>query len=223
MIILLAAHGLRDEAEAIASRHGVEVDELVEHEPARVELYASLRSLGWSERNIERVLGPAPDARPVAPAVPAELRDAVRSRRKREVAGRTIAVNRITKRERTVERELEAQRERFLPVAHLRRPATRAGCEAVERPCPFVSCRYHLYLDVHPRTGAIKLNFPDLEPDQLPELGSCVLDVAEREGSTLEHVAEVMNITRERVRQIETKAFRRLQETGAAEALEESA
>ena len=43
---------------------------------------------------------------------------------------------------------------------------TRAECVEGPRPCPYVSCKYHLYLDVQHRTGAIKLNFPDIEVEQ---------------------------------------------------------
>lgn len=81
------------------------------------------------------------------------------------------------------------------------RPKTREQCLHMERPCPFVSCIYHLYLDVNPKTGSIKLNFPETEVWEMEE--SCVLDVAERGGITLEEVGEVMNLTRERVRQLE--------------------
>ena len=42
----------------------------------------------------------------------------------------------------------------------------------------FISCKHHLYLDVNPETGSIKLNFPHLEPWEMLE--SCSLDVAER-------------------------------------------
>ena len=69
------------------------------------------------------------------------------------------------------------------------------------RPCPFVACRYHLYLDVNPETGSIKLNFPHLEVWQMKE--TCALDVADRGGTTLEEIGELMNVTRERVRQLE--------------------
>jgi len=75
------------------------------------------------------------------------------------------------------------------------------------RPCPYVACKYHLYLDVSPRTGAIKFNFPDLEPEQLTE--TCALDVADRGGHTCEQVGDLLNITRERIRQIEVAAFGR--------------
>ncbi len=66
-------------------------------------------------------------------------------------------------------------------------------------PCPFVSCRHHLYLDVQ-RTGSITLNFPDLEPWELEE--TCAIDVAIGGGATLERTGELLNCARERVRQI---------------------
>jgi hypothetical protein len=77
-----------------------------------------------------------------------------------------------------------------------------------ERPCLFVSCRHHLYVDVSPK-GGLKLNFPDLEVDGLTE--TCALDVADRGGSTLEEVGALMNLTRERVRQIEQRALKVLE------------
>ncbi len=87
-------------------------------------------------------------------------------------------------------------------------PQTRAECERAHRPCPYVTCRYHLYLDVQPNTGALKMNFPDLEPDELQE--SCALDVADRGPMKLETVGAMMNLTRERARQVENKALARL-------------
>ncbi len=81
--------------------------------------------------------------------------------------------------------------------------------ERLERPCPFVSCQHHLYLDVSARTGAIKLNFPDLEVWEMTE--TCALDVADRGGTTLEEVGAIMNLTRERIRQVEVKGLAKLQ------------
>lgn len=85
------------------------------------------------------------------------------------------------------------------------RPLTRAECLDMPRPCPFVSCRHHLYLDVNPQNGAIKLNFPHLEVWQMVE--SCSLDVADRDGVTLDHVGAILNLTRERIRQIEVRGL----------------
>jgi hypothetical protein len=85
------------------------------------------------------------------------------------------------------------------------RPSTRKECEAMPRPCPFVSCAHHLFLDVNPRTGAIKLNFPALQPWEMRE--SCSLDVADRGGITLEEVGAIVNLTRERIRQVEVRGL----------------
>lgn len=88
------------------------------------------------------------------------------------------------------------------------RPVHRAECRDAKRPCLYVSCRYHLYLDVNPVTGSIKLNFPDKEVWEVAE--TCALDVAQRGGITLEEVGEIMNLTRERIRQVEVSGLEKL-------------
>ena len=135
-------------------------------------------------------------------AEPLVTREQRRSRRKRAVRARTISVKRMTK------RELELGRLLY-PEMEVDRPATRAECANGERPCPFVSCKHHLYLDVSAKTGAIKLNFPDLEVWEMSE--TCALDVADRGGTTLEEVGAIMNLTRERIRQVEVKGLAKLQ------------
>lgn len=132
----------------------------------------------------------------------AVTREQRRSRRKREVRARTISVKRMTK------RELELGRLLYPDVEDVSKPRTRAECLEGERPCPFVSCKHHLYLDVSARTGAIKLNFPDLEVWEMTE--TCALDVADRGGTTLEEVGAIMNLTRERIRQVEVKGLAKL-------------
>lgn len=133
----------------------------------------------------------------------AVTREQRRSRRKRDVRARTISVKRMTK------RELELGRLLYPDVEDVQKPRTRAECQEGERPCPFVSCKHHLYLDVSARTGAIKLNFPDLEVWEMTE--TCALDVADRGGTTLEEVGAIMNLTRERIRQVEVKGLAKLQ------------
>lgn len=115
-------------------------------------------------------------------------------RRRTRRRGTTISVVRITK------DQLELGRALY-PETGYWKPTTRADCAGIERPCPFVGCKHNLYLDVNPTTGSIKLNFPDLEPWEMEE--SCALDVAERCGITFEEIGEVMNLTRERIRQVE--------------------
>jgi hypothetical protein len=138
-------------------------------------------------------------------------REQRRSRRKRAVRARTISVKRMVSYaplNSAQWAELEALR-----------PKTRSECASGPRPCPHVSCRHHLYLDVSPKTGAIKLNFPDLDPWQLPK--SCALDIAEDGGRTLEDVGEIMNLTRERIRQLELKALSKLEAVRDMRALRE--
>jgi hypothetical protein len=94
------------------------------------------------------------------------------------------------------------------------RPRAREACREAERPCLYVACRYHLFLDVNPTTGSIKLNFPDKEVWELEH--TCALDIAERGGITLEEVGEIMNLTRERIRQVEASGLEKLREGHAA-------
>ena len=96
------------------------------------------------------------------------------------------------------------------PETNYSRPRTRTDCINGERPCPFVGCKHHLYLDVNRETGSIKLNFPDIEVWEMSE--TCTLDITERGGVTLEDVGEIMNLTRERIRQLEMSALTRLLE-----------
>ncbi len=138
----------------------------------------------------------------VDPAAPPITREQRRSRRKRAIRARTISVKRMTK------RELELGRMLYPESEDVERPAQRSDCVGGERPCPFVSCKHHLYLDVSARTGAIKLNFPDLEVWDMSE--TCALDVADRGGTTLEEVGAIMNLTRERIRQVEVKGLAKL-------------
>jgi hypothetical protein len=133
---------------------------------------------------------------------PPVTREQRRSRRKRAIRARTISVKRMTK------RELELGRLLYPETDDVERPQTRADCVGGARPCPFVSCKHHLYLDVSARTGAIKLNFPDLEVWEMSE--TCALDIADRGGTTLEEVGAIMNLTRERIRQVEVKGLAKM-------------
>ena len=137
------------------------------------------------------------------PETPEQItREQRRSRRKRAVRARTFSVKRMTKRELEIGRLL-------YPETDYEKPRSREECVDGPRPCPFVSCKHHLFIDVSPRTGAIKLNFPDLEVWDMGE--SCALDVADRGGTTLEDVGAIMNLTRERIRQVEVKALAKLE------------
>jgi Sigma-70, region 4 len=128
-------------------------------------------------------------------AVPPTSRK-IRPRRTRARA-RTIAPRRLT--------SVELREVANTATEQAGRPRTRAECAHEQRPCPWVSCKHHLYLDVNPRTGSIKLNFPDLEPWELQH--TCALDVADDGGHTLEEVGDITNLTRERIRQLEFRGL----------------
>lgn len=70
---------------------------------------------------------------------------------------------------------------------------------------------------MNPNTGSIKVNFPDLEVWEIQQ--SCALDVAQSGGITLEEVGEILNLTRERIRQVEVRGLLKLKETGGEDML----
>lgn len=109
--------------------------------------------------------------------------------------------------------ELRAAADDIDPSAYAR-PASRHECQGgahAARPCPFVACSHHLFLDVNPDTGSIKLNFPHLEVWEMTE--TCSLDVADRGGITLEQVGAILNLTRERIRQVEVRGLEKIKDT----------
>ncbi len=150
------------------------------------------------------------------------MSEARRSEQPMEDGGDAVDPRRGRRRSRTmsrkeIARELRRQRalglidpdlDAVIQEIEQKRPRSRADCANGPRPCMFISCKHHLYLDVNPSTGSIKLNFPDKEIWELDE--TCALDVADRGGITLEEVGTIMNLTRERIRQVETRGLLKL-------------
>ena len=97
------------------------------------------------------------------------------------------------------------------------RPMRRSDCIDTPRPCPFVSCTHHLFLDVSRDSTAITLSYPHLVVWEMKD--SCSLDVADRQGLTLEEVGRITDRTRERVRQIETLGLNKIKEADKEGAL----
>jgi hypothetical protein len=155
---------------------------------------------------------------------PPVSREVFRSHRAREVRAREVRaeteqLSRMPLREL---RELKADNantyaELAAEGVELERPKTRGDCKDAPRPCPWVGCRYHLAIDVDRATGNIKHNFPDIPVGEWPN--SCALDAADHGGLTLEAVGELMNVTRERIRQHEEKLYARLRATRAMKQL----
>jgi hypothetical protein len=122
----------------------------------------------------------------------------------------TISVKRFSKRRLQQDAQTTGDLE---PI-----PRTWGECQeralgTLKNPCWYLRCRYNLLLDLDPRNGSYKVTWPDLtsgaygdEYHALPA-ATCVLHEAASGGLTLEEIGQAMNLTRERVRQIETKAL----------------
>lgn len=136
------------------------------------------------------------------------IKDAERAKRKRPVRATTVNMRRFPKGQLATDRAEFAE---VIPINQAQRPKVRADCIDGPRPCPWVSCRHHLYADVAASNGSIKLNFAELEPDELTgRLESCSLDVADGGSESHERVGELLNVTREAVRLIEQQALRKI-------------
>ncbi len=109
---------------------------------------------------------------------------------------------------------------RHLPIARpdvdwMERPKKRSDCADGPRPCPWAGCEFNLLIEVDPRTGHLHMPFGTTDVDELPE--SCWLDVADRMGATLDQVGRALNVSRERVRQIEERTLQVIADHTGAE------
>lgn len=116
------------------------------------------------------------------------------------------------------------------------RPKTRADCHTVRdrltahlddadpyrvhRPCPFVSCRYHLHVDVEEATGVVTVMSTETTPLDIAH--TCVLDVIDEhpEGVSREELAIIDRTSEERGRFRERRIERKARELGLLEAWE---
>ena len=154
-------------------------------------------------RAVRKALPPCP-----AEGDPTTVKPRARTGRLRSV---TLDAGRISQRSLDQGRQLYPLEEHRWAEG---RPRSYELCEAIGLggviPCPFVSCRSHLYVDVDRRSGNIRIARPDLDPTDLPE--TCARRVSAKGGITLEALGEVTNVTRERIRQIEGLVFNELRQ-----------
>ncbi len=105
----------------------------------------------------------------------------------------------------------------FLDIRY-QRPRIRQDCEPgginQQRPCPWVSCRYHLYLDIvdeRDDENALEVNFPQKEVWEIPH--TCLLDVTDlteevdHEALTLEEIADLLGYSVERTESVLRKGM----------------
>jgi hypothetical protein len=118
-----------------------------------------------------------------------------------------------------------------------KRPHTRGDCVDGPRPCPWVSCSEHLLHGRLQRSSSGRdSDLPDAVTGQPRVAGdalsdddciawleatphTCVLDIADAGGASLDAVGQLFGVTRERVRQIERKAQQLLRPTSRARSL----
>ena len=82
---------------------------------------------------------------------------------------------------------------------------TRGACRKLPGPCPHAVCRFNLTAERRDNRGAkpAELHLPVVRE-------ACALEAAEQGGMTLEEIATRLSLTRERVRQIELGALKKL-------------
>jgi hypothetical protein len=154
----------------------------------------------------------AVEARRVAPKLPADLIE-------RERVGRRLGGSRpeplvVVGRKDMAQVQNTRKRLRLVPPKTIsERPLTRGECVDAPRPCPFISCKYHLALEVT-LGGSIKAMRPDIfDVEGVPDLErldeTCVLDVAERAPEPHE-ISELLNIAPQLVERIEERALKKI-------------
>lgn len=93
-------------------------------------------------------------------------------------------------------------------------PRTRGDCASVPRPCPYISCRHHLWLRLkqeqpgNPQAG--KQGDTTFRPSTMQ---SCSLDVADR-GASFEEIGELLGMDSTRARQIAQAGLEKLKALG---------
>lgn len=105
-----------------------------------------------------------------------------------------------------------------LALLSLSRPRKRSQCEGGVRPCPWVSCRHHLAVDLlrDGRVVQIRPHWPggelaaDMYGDPEAQPWSCVLDLIERHDLPMSTIEYQLDISRERIKQLETQAMAKL-------------
>lgn len=117
----------------------------------------------------------------------------------------TVTVREMGRAQRRAKRLKQPEQQQYYGP----RPQKREDCVDGYRPCPFVACKHHLFLEVDVR-GAISFQFgEDIDGfDDMPD--TCCLDVADRGGIRLEEAAKRFNIGRERMRQNEASGLNKL-------------
>jgi hypothetical protein len=88
----------------------------------------------------------------------------------------------------------------------MRRPKIRGECLDGPRPCPWVSCSYHLGIDVNRSSGRIT------ERPGWWDRPTCALDMADQGGLEYPEIGRILNTSKQRVHQYAVRALEKLRE-----------
>lgn len=89
---------------------------------------------------------------------------------------------------------------------NIRRPTCRSECVQGPRPCPWVSCRYHLFLDVTEH-GSLRMPHGKTADDLLAMQQTCSLDVADDGGLPVREISDLFKLSDFGARLILNKAL----------------
>lgn len=106
-------------------------------------------------------------------------------------------------------------------TAHRQRPKTRADCINGPRPCPWVGCRYHLFLEIRQGgqgNGKLYFRWPGKELNECEH--TCALDLAE-EPLTSYEIAQILGVSHQAILYAERQALQRLAQTYLCEFMED--
>lgn len=186
-------------------------------EGTSAKITAPLRGLSPDQRaSLARVLEATGELPPWAPSSTTVLRGGA----VQQVPTQSAAPKSVVRLD-MLQEDVEIGRLLYPEAAALSRPKTRGECEGGPRPCPWVGCRYNLYLDVT-TAGSLMLRSPEQEVWDMDPAASCALDVADRRGGlTGAELAELIGVSRQRASQIERTAQERMmRRIGSAENVE---
>lgn len=111
--------------------------------------------------------------------------------------------------ERELARQQHQRAQAPAPSSNHWRPTTRGDCVDGPRPCPFVGCRYHIWLEAT-QFGAIVTQQDGKLQGMHNMRFTCVLDAAEQGPLPVKQIGRLLGVKKERLRQMERVATARL-------------
>lgn len=94
----------------------------------------------------------------------------------------------------------------------MKSPKKRSECP-IERPCPWVSCKYHMCFDIKYAYGKEKICFYFKENEDWKKKDTCLFDIIKPgEIMTYKEIGSYFGLSKEAIRQIINKALEKIKE-----------